>query len=130
MAREQGVANIQFTADALARLSSYAWPGNVRELRNKIYACTALAETRIVDCEGLLRFCHFDEGFGEDRQQELPMEELSGATLAQIERRAILRAIRVANGDTAEAARKLGVSRRKLQYRLKEYKGDSVESPQ
>jgi len=47
---------------------------------------------------------------------------IPGATLFEIEREAILRTLEQAGGSTARAAEVLGVSVRKIQYRLKEYR--------
>jgi two-component system NtrC family response regulator/two-component system response regulator HydG len=44
-----------------------------------------------------------------------------GITLDELERVAILQALEAASGSTARAAEMLGVSRRKVQYRLKEW---------
>ena len=47
---------------------------------------------------------------------------IPGATLAEIEREAILRTMELVDGSTAKAADMLGISIRKIQYRLKEYR--------
>ena len=47
---------------------------------------------------------------------------IPGASLFEIEREAILRTLEQVNGSTARAAEILGVSVRKIQYRLKEYR--------
>jgi DNA-binding NtrC family response regulator len=47
---------------------------------------------------------------------------IPGATLFEIEREAILRTLDQCGGSTARAAEVLGVSIRKIQYRLKEYR--------
>ena len=44
-----------------------------------------------------------------------------GITLDELERMAILQALESASGSTAKAAEMLGISRRKIQYRLKEW---------
>jgi two-component system NtrC family response regulator/two-component system response regulator HydG len=44
-----------------------------------------------------------------------------GITLDELERMAIMQALEAASGSTAQAAEMLGVSRRKVQYRLKEW---------
>ena len=48
-------------------------------------------------------------------------EKYGRTTLAEIEREAILRTLELAGGSTAHAAEILGISVRKIQYRLKEY---------
>jgi two-component system NtrC family response regulator len=47
---------------------------------------------------------------------------IPGASLFEIEREAILRTLEEVGGSTARAAEVLGISVRKIQYRLKEYR--------
>ncbi len=113
-AQENGRPAERFSAAALEALRRYAWPGNVRELQNAI-------ERAVVLCEG-----------PEVRPEHLPPQVAApegaapegacwraGMTLADIERAAILAALEANGGSTSEAARQLGISRRKVQYRLK-----------
>jgi two-component system NtrC family response regulator/two-component system response regulator HydG len=46
---------------------------------------------------------------------------IPGARMREIEREAILRTLEVVEGSTTRAAAMLGISPRKIQYRLKEY---------
>jgi two-component system NtrC family response regulator/two-component system response regulator HydG len=48
---------------------------------------------------------------------------IPGATMDEIEREAILRTLEMVDGSTSRAAEVLGISVRKIQYRLKEYAG-------
>jgi DNA-binding NtrC family response regulator len=102
-----------FSDDALKAMLSYPWPGNVRELENAI-------ERAVVMCGG-------DEIGSEHlpaRSGEAALEMgilVPGITLDELERVAILQALEAASGSTAKAAEMLGVSRRKVQYRLKEW---------
>ena len=47
---------------------------------------------------------------------------IPGATMAEIEKHAILSTLEAVNGSTAKAAQMLGISIRTIQYRLNEYK--------
>ncbi len=49
------------------------------------------------------------------------MASIAGATLWDIEKEAILRTLEMVDGSTSRAAEVLGISPRKIQYRLKEY---------
>ncbi len=52
--------------------------------------------------------------------QEAPLL-IPRVTMAELERMAILQALKAVDGSTARAAEMLGISRRKVQYRLKEW---------
>ena len=54
-------------------------------------------------------------------RERAPGALIPGATLYEIEREAILRTLEMVGGSTSRAAEILGISVRKIQYRLKEY---------
>jgi two-component system response regulator HydG len=105
------------TPGTLSALFAYEWPGNVRELENAMAraarACTGDL-VGIDDLPTVLRGARPDEGTGSAL--------IPGASLFEIEREAILRTLDAVGGSTARAAEVLGVSVRKVQYRLKEYR--------
>jgi DNA-binding NtrC family response regulator len=105
-----------FTDEALARLARYSWPGNVRELENAI-------ERAVVICRG-------DAVRPEDLSpaivaaapgQDPAAPPIPGSSLAELERYAILKTLEHTGGSTSRAAEILGISPRKIQYRLHEY---------
>ena len=51
---------------------------------------------------------------------------IPGSSLADIEREAILRTLEAVGGSTLRAARLLGISARKIQYKLKEYQQEGA----
>ena len=51
-----------------------------------------------------------------------------GASLAELERWAILRTLELTGGSTSRAAEILGVSVRTIQYRLREYSEEAVRT--
>ncbi|HTE53746.1 MAG TPA: sigma-54 dependent transcriptional regulator [Kofleriaceae bacterium] len=108
-----------FSDDALERITRYGWPGNVRELENAI-------ERAVVVCRG-------DEILENDLAPSVVagaaasrdgLPPVPGSTLAELERYAILRTLEHTGGSTSRAAEMLGISPRKIQYRLREYSGD------
>ncbi|HET7826073.1 MAG TPA: sigma-54 dependent transcriptional regulator [Anaeromyxobacter sp.] len=105
------------TPGALSALFSYEWPGNVRELANVIERAAAAATGREIGAEDLAPVLHGGQPQGSTASALIP-----GATLFEIEREAILRTLDQCGGSTAKAAEVLGVSIRKIQYRLKEYR--------
>jgi two-component system, NtrC family, response regulator HydG len=102
---------------ALSAIFSHEWPGNVRELADAIRRAVGAARRReieLADLPPLVRGAR-----AEADQAPFPV---AGATMEEIEREAILRALDRCGGSTSRAARLLGVSVRKVQYRLKEYR--------
>ena len=112
--------------EALHTMMSYDWPGNVRELENAVeHGCAfstcgsvALADlpTQLQQI-GLAVHCvptaRGDEGTADAMIQVTP--------IADLERHAILDAIRVLDGDKLKAARLLGIGKTTLYRKLKEY---------
>lgn len=98
-----------FTTEALELLKSYHWPGNIRELENSIERAVILArEPRI--SAGLFNL-----------QRPRPETDLAGKPLQEIEKYAILKTLELTSNNRTKTAQILNVSRRWLQYRLKEW---------
>ena len=113
---------IRWIRPAVIRLlSQYEWPGNIRELENVIERSIVLAEG------GILEISHLPAQFHpHDEAEEI---SFPGSSLKQIERFAIERTLDHTGGNRTRAARMLGISVRKLQYKLKDYAAiDKAES--
>src|SRR5215469_1181915 len=101
--------------DAMSRLTSYDWPGNIRELENAIERAVALGSGPILhsgDLPSNLQYGSSAEGIPAS-DEIMPLEEM--------ERRAILRALRETNGDKLVAARLLRIGKTTLYRKLKQY---------
>jgi two-component system response regulator HydG len=102
-----------FSDRARTRIRTYRWPGNVRELENAI-------ERAVVLCEGdLIEESHLPRGSA--ATANLEGIEIPGATMADLEKFAILKTLESVDGSTQRAAEVLDVSPRTIQYRLHEY---------
>ncbi len=102
--RREGIDEPQFSPQALALLMSYDYPGNVRELQNLVAGSVSLADTTI-DLD-LIRSLMSAPG------QSSSPEALD---LAAVEKRHIVRVLKMAGGNKTRAAQLLGVDRRTLQ---------------
>ena len=102
-----------FTDRAKTKIRNYGWPGNVRELENAIERAIVLCEGDVVDENHL--------PYGSSPQSSLEGIEVPGATMAELERFAILKTLEAADGSTVRAAEMLDISVRTIQYRLHEY---------
>jgi two-component system NtrC family response regulator len=115
--RPAGTAPLAAAPGVLSAFFAYPWPGNLRELAAVVEAAASRAggaELRPEDLPAVVLGGRAEEGNGSGL--------IPGATLFEIEREAILRTLDQAGGSTARAAEVLGVSVRKIQYRLKEYR--------
>jgi PAS domain S-box-containing protein len=114
-----------FTEDALRKLQGHPWMGNVRELRNVIAKLTVESAVEKIGVE---------EVSAEIAQQEqrAPNQEAGGAgldapapgldtNLETMEEQMILKALERTGGRRALAAEQLGISRRTLSRKLREY---------
>jgi two-component system NtrC family response regulator len=111
------------TIDGLApgtlnALLSHDWPGNVRELENAIERAVVLCKESQLTADDLPATLRGPRPTSRDVGGLIP-----GATMDEIEREAILRTLEIVDGSTSRAAEVLGISVRKIQYRLKEYAG-------
>jgi len=100
----------------LQALLSHDWPGNIRELENAIERAVVLVQGQELATDDLPPVLRGPRPAGTAQGSLIP-----GATLAVIEREAILRTLEMVQGSTSRAAEVLGISVRKIQYRLKEY---------
>ncbi len=119
--QENGKALVGFTEDALQRLMAYAWPGNVRELEHAIERGVVLARADRVEADNLPPALAPAPGSRGARESGEVRPPVPGSTIADLERHAILETLKAVSGSTSKAARILGISPRKIQYKLHEY---------
>lgn len=114
LAAQYGLAAPVLTAEVRDALKQHRWPGNVRELRNAIERALVLSEPGTLD----------PGEFGLDtlapsRPPAIAPVEENGlpfpADVNTIIRAAAERMLRLTNGNKSEAARRLGISRPRLQ---------------
>jgi len=103
-----------FTDEALRAMMVYPWPGNVRELENAVERAVVMTEKDVIDVDDLPSTA----GVGEGGDVGLLVP---GMSLDELEKMAILQTLEAVGGSTLKASQMLGVSRRKIQYRLKEW---------
>ena len=111
LARDLGVPALPMGHDDLRAMQGYSWPGNVRELRNVIERSLLMGS---LPAESL----HEDAALP-SQAAGLPLDW----TLAEVEKHHFLRVLDAANGNKSAAARRLGVSRKTLERKLKAWAG-------
>jgi DNA-binding NtrC family response regulator len=105
---------------AILRLQAHSWPGNVRELRHAIERACGLSGP----FEKILHEADFEFLMTPDSINQTPELETGTAilTLDEMERHMILKALKLANGNRAIAARILGIARSTLFEKLKRHR--------
>jgi two-component system response regulator HydG len=96
-------------------LLAYDWPGNVRELRNALERATILADGRQILASELPDAIRKNENLPRTTGSVLV------GNMEAIQRQAILEALDKTGGNKTRAAQLLGISRRNLIYKLRDY---------
>jgi DNA-binding NtrC family response regulator len=112
---ENGKSLEGFSAEALADLAAYPWPGNVRELEHAVERAVVLADGPRVERR------HLPPLVAASPEGEGP-PPVPGSSIYELERYAILKTLEACGGSTSKAATLLGISPRKIQYKLHEYR--------
>lgn len=100
-----------FEGEAIKAMQSYAWPGNVRELENTIQRAVVMARSKLITADDL----------------QLPDEPLEtrffnrDLSLQQLEEQYVRALLKRNNGNVNDTANILGVSRRWVYYKIKEW---------
>ena len=106
----------EFEPKVIDALIRYAWPGNVRELEN-------IVERMVIMCrEDIISINDLPSTIGGFQQEGKQSEIIIGPTLRDTEREAIRRTLQKTSGNRTKAATILGITRKTLQNKIKEYR--------
>jgi len=114
---QQGRDLVQMAPEVMPSMLNYPWPGNVRELRNVVERMVILAEDDLILEDHLpeaIRFQKYSQAISD------PNSTLTDIT-DRAEREIILQALEGCSGDKSKTARKLGVPRSTLYYKMKKF---------
>ena len=106
---------MKLSAEAMQVCQRFPWPGNVRQLRNMVERVVITSRSATIDVADLPDFLR-----AHDRNANT-FTLRPGMTLAEAEKLLIRQTLTRVTDNREEAARVLGISRRALQYKLKEY---------
>jgi transcriptional regulator with PAS, ATPase and Fis domain len=111
------------TQSALDALSRHRWSGNLRELENLLERTMLLAAGPWIDVADLSGFRADHEDAPPDARLHdgLALKDYLGLHTTRLERHRIRRALEQEDGNVTRAARVLGISRRSLQTKMKDY---------
>jgi two-component system response regulator AtoC len=117
--RKHGWGILSLSPEALRAIQERSWPGNVRQLENTLARAAIISRGRTILPEHLQVEDATDGPIPEasDSGEPIPLRAL----LADVERRAIQRALVACQGNRTKTAERLGISRRQLFDKIREY---------
>jgi DNA-binding NtrC family response regulator len=112
---------IIISKETMARLMSYSWPGNVRELENVVQCGLAVRNGNVLHIENT-PIVTGGNGLSLHYREELKKGRTMKEILAGLETQMIREMLADQGGNRSSAARLLGVHRRYLYSKMKQYK--------
>ncbi|MDP2313896.1 MAG: sigma-54 dependent transcriptional regulator [Pseudomonadota bacterium] len=106
----------------MAQLMAWSWPGNIRELENVVERGVLLSDVDVLGADSLPGLLPPSGGptAGPDADG-VGLKELVRVHTAKLERALILKSLEQEGGNVTRAARRLEISRKSLQLKMKEY---------
>ncbi|MCK5915621.1 MAG: sigma-54-dependent Fis family transcriptional regulator, partial [Deltaproteobacteria bacterium] len=106
--------------DAASFLQKHHWPGNVRELQNCIERAVLISEGSEISTEDLLFMCDFGQNDGAEEVRSMFKLPPQGLKLDDVERSLIIETLEASNWVQKDAAEMLGISKRVMNYKVKQ----------
>ncbi|MER3446299.1 MAG: hypothetical protein C4291_05380 [Candidatus Dadabacteria bacterium] len=108
---------IGISDNAMELLKTYDWPGNIRELENVIERAVITCVRKVVTVDDLPK--NIIDSAKKETDNKIVVE--IGSTMDEIEKRVIAETLSYTKGDKKHAAKILGITRKTLYRKLKEY---------
>ena len=124
-AEKNGKTVAGITPDAVNLLMAYGWPGNVRELRNTIEKMVVLSRGDRLTARDVPPNIK-DEARRDSGAASRGLAVAPESSLADAEKAMIYAAIKQQNGNRTKAAEALGISRRTLHRKLRQYEEEEA----
>jgi DNA-binding NtrC family response regulator len=113
---------IRLSAAAEAALARHPWPGNVRELRNVMEQAVLLGSGEVIEADELMPMpAAVAAAPGQAEPLPAPATREGESALERVEREMLLEALLASGQNVSLAARRLGVSRDTLRYRIEKH---------
>lgn len=108
-----------FSPHAMDQMLRYAWPGNVRELRNAVERAVVMSRLEYIQPRDLpMEVRNIQRENAVNPSIQIPDK---GVSLERMEKETIQRTLAATSGNKSEAARRLGITRKTLRKKLKNY---------
>lgn len=108
-ANAYGKPTPQLAPDAIRRLQAQSWPGNIRQLEHVVEKALIMSNAAVLNPSDF------------DLHEQPMMPSASGLTLEDVEKTAIAEAMHRNQGNLAEVARQLGITRQTLYNKMRKY---------
>lgn len=105
----------KFAPEVIGMLQTFRWPGNVRQLRNLVERLVVTIPRPVITPDDL------PASLGRNRRGPAALGIVPGMTLAQVESELIRQTLLQVTSKREDAAKRLGISRRALQYKIRRY---------
>ena len=119
-----GIDQPNISDEAVKLLMAYEWPGNIRELQNCIYSAITIAGGPTIEPADLPRRIYSDSEHTEETgvvTGQISLAETAAQATAKAERQAISNALSETGGNREKAAELLGIGRKTLYRKLRQY---------
>ncbi|MFN3396567.1 MAG: sigma-54-dependent transcriptional regulator, partial [Thermodesulfovibrionales bacterium] len=113
--------NVNLSDEVMRAFQRYHWPGNVRQLRNVIERSVVMSRRDILNLIDLPEEFHIIVC-----NEEEAIESNVVKTIKELERDAIIEALRKCKGNKSKASKILGISRKAFYKRLEEFRHDNI----
>ena len=112
---------VRVSPEALAALLEHSWPGNIRELENLMERSVLLCDGDTIALSDLPGLRGGTIETTADDLEDLGLKEYVRVHTSKLERARIRRVLEALDGNVTRAAQRLGISRKSLQTKMKEY---------
>ncbi|MGF1694197.1 sigma-54 dependent transcriptional regulator [Vibrio lamellibrachiae] len=137
LTNELGMPIPQWAHEDISALNDYDWPGNIRELKNLIERCLLLDKPpahywRELNGETIAPHISIQVSSGNELPELEERNVVQGEgypgswTLKEVERAHILKIVEIYDGNKSAAARDLGVARKTLERKFKEWSIEGI----
>lgn len=118
IAREKGIEPIHFSKEVMDAFMEYDWKGNIRELQNVVEYAAVVCRGNNAYLDDLPRYLlNYKTGTGDNVRKAGNM----GEKIKEVEKKAIINALKEHDNNKSAAMRSLGISRRTFYKKLKQY---------
>ncbi|WP_024953519.1 sigma-54-dependent Fis family transcriptional regulator [Sulfurospirillum arcachonense] len=111
--------NVKILDEAMDKLMGYPWPGNVRELENTLERIVLMGHEEGISAKDM--FLMLPALKAEKIEEEYKEITLANKTLEELEKDALVAALKMCKDNQVEAAELLAITPRQLRYKVKKY---------